>query len=273
MRRLKIIWFWLSRGRNNVGLAELLLFLLKPKVQAIAARYIKGIDASSNQNFSLVRFKNSNVVLYWPKRFSINGIFQVTAETYDPTDWHYYRKEMTPISAGEHLVDVGTAEGLLALDVAEKCASITLVEPNPYFVAALKASFEPHKHKTTIIESAIGEQKGETTFAPDSLTGSISGQSTEAVTVKVDTLDNLISADKPVTYLKADIEGFEEAMLLGAKRIISTNKPKIAITSYHGPNNPKRIIEIVKSYVPEYKHKEIGLYEMDGKTVMIHFWL
>jgi hypothetical protein len=87
---------------------------------------------------------------------------------------------------------------------------------------------------------------------------------------KVDTLFNKV---EKITYLKADIEGFEAEMLKGAEQTIKRNKPKIAITTYHTQNNPEEIISIIKEFVPEYNYYVKGIYEKTPKPVMIHFWI
>ena len=62
-------------------------------------------------------------------------------------------------------------------------------------------------------------------------------------------------------------------MLKGAEQTIKNNKPKIAITAYHTQNDPNEIIAIIKGFVPEYNYYVKGIYEMDPKPVMIHFWI
>ena len=39
--------------------------------------------------------------------------------------------------------------------------------------------------------------------------------------------------NKKITYIKADIEGFEQEMLLGAEKTIKKNKPKLAPTQFN----------------------------------------
>lgn len=70
--------------------------------------------------------------------------------------------------------------------------------------------------------------------------------------VKVCTLDNYI-VDGVITFIKADIEGSELAMIKGAERLILSNKPKLAISIYHRPEDMFEIAEYIHSLVPEYK--------------------
>lgn len=58
---------------------------------------------------------------------------------------------------------------------------------------------------------------------------------------------------KQVTFIKADIEGYELEMLKGSEYIIKQYKPKLAISIYHKPDDILEIITYLKKIVPEYK--------------------
>ena len=115
MRRVLIFLFWLTRSKNNVTWTELLLFCIKPPVDKIALRYIKSMETLDN--WVAVSFNLLVPKLYWPKEYPVEGIYQVTAETFDRDDWHYYQKDHTEMVANEILVDVGAAEGLFSLTI------------------------------------------------------------------------------------------------------------------------------------------------------------
>jgi len=271
MRRIKILFFWIFINRNNISFTNLLQFLVKPKINAIAKKHIKNIEKEGDDY--KVTFNALAHAMYWPQSFSLNRLDQVVSETYDVNDWHYYQKEHTVIEDGEILLDVGTAEGLFPLTVAHKCSHIYLVEPGAAFNKTLKKTFAPYNDKVSIFNVAIGNEDGEIFFSEDSLDGKVSdGTAANAQKIGINKIDTLIG-DKKITYLKADIEGFEQEMLRGAAQTIKNNKPKIAITTYHDQNDPEEIIAIIKGYVPEYKHYVVGIYEKNPKPVMIHFWI
>jgi FkbM family methyltransferase len=221
--------------------------------------------------FHEVKFKTSGPTLFWPKECSIDGIYQVTSETFDKDDWHYYQKEHTEVMPGEVLLDIGAAEGLFSLTVANLCERILLVEPNDYFVKSLNCTFAPYKDKVSIFNVAVGAENGEIVFNSDSLIGRITPGNTFGAKKPLKKIDDLI--DIPITYLKADLEGFEIEMLRGAEKTIRANRPKIAITAYHKENDTNEIISVIKSFVPEYQHYTKGISQTEGKPVMIHFWI
>ncbi len=270
MRRLLIIYFWLIKGKNNVSFSELVRFLLKPKVDAVAGRYVKGINRQGD--FFEVSFNTTPEILFWPGTFPASGINQVVAETFDKDDWHYYQKEHTVVDAGEVLVDVGAAEGLLSLVVAHRCQKVILIEPNRQFAAALRKSFQPYSAKVRVHQLAVADAAGEMNFDDNSLEGKI-GAGKHGARIEVTTVDELLKNEDNITYLKADLEGYEESMLKGAKQTITRFKPKMAITTYHTENKADDIVRLVKSFVPEYKHYVKGIHHSDGKPVMVHFWV
>ena len=271
MRRLRILYYWLFVNKNNVTFKELLAFLIKPKINTIAKRYIEKVEEF--EEFE-VTFKSINHKLFWPKSFSINRLDQVICETFDTNDWHYYQKQHTQVAQDEIILDIGTAEGLFPFPVIEKCKHVYMVEPSKIFNICLKKTFANFSQKITLFNTAVGNIDGEIAFDENSLEGMIATEQTENINkISIHKIDTLLKNNEKITYLKADIEGFELEMLKGAEQTIKRNKPKIAITTYHIPNNPKEIISLVQSFVPEYKYYVKGIYELTPKPVLIHFWI
>lgn len=272
MRRIKILFFWLFINKNNVTFKDLLQFLTKPRVHKIAQKFISSIE--KNHTDYEVTFKNFHGKLYWPGSFTIDRLDQVVAETFDTNDWHYYQKEHTEVHHGEIILDIGTAEGLMPLTVIDKCKHVYMVEPSVAFCNTLHKTFKDYQDKTTIFNYAVGNEDGVINFDENSLDGTVSKENSENLNkIEIHKIDTILNQNQKITYLKADIEGFEQEMLKGAAETIKRNKPKIAITTYHTQNNPKEIIDIITGYVPEYKYRVIGIYENTPKPVLIHFWI
>ena len=66
-------------------------------------------------------------------------------------------------------------------------------------------------------------------------------------------LDDIIPSNEKITFIKMDVEGSEYQALLGAKRIIQKDKPRLAICIYHNPEDFFQIPLLINSMVPEYK--------------------
>jgi FkbM family methyltransferase len=246
---------------------ELLRFLIKPKINFMAKSFISQIQ--HNNSDVEVKFKTIKDSLFWPKTFSLKRFDQVVCESFDTNDWHYYQKEHTEVVENEIILDIGTAEGLFPLIVIDKCKHVYMIEPSKIFCNCLEKTFSQYKDKITVFNVAVGNEDGEISF--DEKVANETDDNTYKINISK--IDSLFKNNEKITYLKADIEGFEQEMLKGAEQTIKRNKPKIAITTYHTQNDPNEIIAIIKSFVPEYNYYVKGIYEKTPKPVLIHFWV
>jgi hypothetical protein len=72
--------------------------------------------------------------------------------------------------------------------------------------------------------------------------------------IPLTTIDHLVkelNLDR-VDYIKMDIEGSEPRALEGAQETLKKFKPRISVTTYHEPDHPKLIPEIIKKARPDY---------------------
>lgn len=70
--------------------------------------------------------------------------------------------------------------------------------------------------------------------------------------IDVSTIDEIVQSDK-VTFIKMDIEGAELEALHGAANTIRANKPRLAISIYHKPEDIADIPAYIKDLVPGYR--------------------
>ena len=122
---------------------------------------------------------------------------------------HLYVKDETEIPGGGVLVDAGVCEGNFALRYIDKVSKCYLIECDPFWIEALKKTFEPYASKVVICDKFLGRNDSEDTIQLDTL-----------VTEKID-------------FLKMDIEGAEVEALLGAKKTLQRSNARCAICSYH----------------------------------------
>lgn len=85
--------------------------------------------------------------------------------------------------------------------------------------------------------------------------------------IEVTDLDSVVKGAK-VTFIKMDIEGAEGKALLGAKRIITEQKPKLAICVYHKPEDIIELPTLVLGMRPDYKIAFRHYSLRDTETVM-----
>ena len=60
-------------------------------------------------------------------------------------------------------------------------------------------------------------------------------------------IDDVVPLDEKIDFLKIDVEGAEMAVLKGAKNIIATHRPTMAISLYHNWND----LWVIPNYVKE----------------------
>lgn len=79
--------------------------------------------------------------------------------------------------------------------------------------------------------------------------------------IQVVDLDSVVKGEE-VSFIKMDIEGAEEKALLGAKRTITEQKPKLAICVYHKPEDiielPALVLAMCQDYKLAFRHYSVN---------------
>lgn len=168
----------------------------------------------------------------------------------------------------EVFVDVGAYVG----DSVEKflwaneglCRSIIAFEPGQrQYLAAQKRlarlveEWALNPQQIQLVHAGVGRHDDEMTAALSSerlsathLAGSSATNATNLVPMT--TLDRYLDG-RPITLLKADIEGMELDMLHGAENTIKRHRPKLAICVYHNLSDLIDVVNLVQTMVPAYK--------------------
>jgi hypothetical protein len=73
--------------------------------------------------------------------------------------------------------------------------------------------------------------------------------------IQITSLDNFVHKQnlKRVDFIKSDIEGAERDMLKGAKNVLKEFAPKLALSTYHLPDDPEVMESLIKDANPSYK--------------------
>jgi FkbM family methyltransferase len=107
------------------------------------------------------------------------------------------------------------------------------------------------KDKIKCLNIAVAQHNDEINFQADATEGSRYCPGS-LLTVPAKTLDSLFINDK-VTFIKFDIEGLEKEALLGGQRLIIEQKPTLAVSVYHCPDDIWQIPIYLKSLNKDYK--------------------
>jgi hypothetical protein len=92
----------------------------------------------------------------------------------------------------------------------------------------------------------------------NSIVGGGAGSYTEEIAIT--TLDKFVQEHnlKRIDFIKADIEGSERDMLKGARSVLKEFAPKLALCTYHLPDDPQVLENIILESNPRYRVKHIS---------------
>ncbi len=173
----------------------------------------------------------------------------------------YFDKEIIPNINHIHFIDAGAYVGDTLPYIIKNFPDfekIYCIEPNILHINIAKRNFSMHNN-IEFIHCGLGSKKQinpmsenmQNNCAHDYQAGNI------------DSLDNLIKGK--VDFIKLDIEGAEQDAIDGAKSIISTQTPILAICVYHKAEDwykiPNKVLEINPHYKIYLRHYMEGIYE------------
>ena len=115
------------------------------------------------------------------------------------------------------------------------------------------------------IQAGVGEREEMAAFNPAGPGSKVGAEGMEQI--RIVALDEHLMGEgrEAVTYLKMDVEGMEGAALLGAKRLIQTCRPKLAVCTYHSDADMLELPKLMHRLNPEYRlyfrHYTCGVQE------------
>jgi FkbM family methyltransferase len=171
--------------------------------------------------------------------------------------WNQYfdlPKEMGRVGDGEVFVHAGCYNGDTQKSYinwfGDTYAKMITFEPSADQFALCKEKLAGVRG-VELVQAGLSDQGGTVKFTLDNFGLSYIDES-GGVEIQVVSLDEYLSGQR-VTFIALDIEGEEHAALCGAERIIRTQKPKLAISAYHKPEDLWELPFLIKEYNPDYK--------------------
>jgi FkbM family methyltransferase len=188
-------------------------------------------------------------------------------QIYFPSDIDLQLSEdVTFIDAGAY--DGDSVAGFIAYTKAV-FGHIVAIEPDPANFKTLQKALSAYVDagKATLVKAGLG---AENTILRFSATGDMSAAiSTDgSISIDIKTVETIYPDSGPV-YLKFDIEGAEWEALCGARNIIETRKPKLAISIYHDPRDLWRIPLLIRDYLPDAR-LYLRAHGVDGTDVVLY---
>jgi FkbM family methyltransferase len=175
--------------------------------------------------------------------------------------------EGVSISQGDIVIDAGANIGVFSALASSKGAMVYAFEPNDYTIETYLSKTSELNQNINICRCALSDKREKMdllipvhgTMAGSQLAfinnGTYDVQTQSAETIPLDDFvhDNNLSR---VDFIKADIEGAERYMLMGAKNVLKEFAPKISICTYHLPDDPKVLRELILDANPDYVIEE-----------------
>lgn len=158
--------------------------------------------------------------------YSIKETYRSLLVEQDKKSPHCYLDENIKIDSNTIIMDIGSAEGFLALELIDSVKMIYLFETDIRWIKALEATFEPWKNKVEIVNKFVANKSSE-----DS--------------VKLDDYINKVAGE---IFLKVDVEGAEVDLLKGGESFLKEHDIYISICTYHNQNDSEDIYNILERY-------------------------
>lgn len=165
--------------------------------------------------------------------------------------------------------DCGANLGLFSAYAASKAKKVYAFEPVPKTYQIVQQVAALHKN-IEACNFAISDKMGTArmtnleALANNKLVDNMGNYGGDFVEVPCIALDDFVERNgiDRVDFIKADIEGAESKMLLGAKNILQRFTPKLSICEYHLPDDPAVLERIIKDANPRYTvvHKEHKIF-------------
>ena len=195
--------------------------------------------------------------------------------TYEP---HIVEFLQSKIKRGDVVYDIGANCGYLSMLMGKLVSNkgeVISFEPVPKNVAAIQQNLTKNKvPNVRLIQSAVSDSVGTITFATygNSLIGHIKGvnekQGADAkfVTMDATTLDASVFENQlpAPSLIKIDVEGAEEKVLLGGKRLFEEKKP--IVLAEIRKSQFDRILPYMRNFGYECEHLEGG-WELNTSDV------
>ncbi|MDR2391809.1 MAG: FkbM family methyltransferase [Planctomycetota bacterium] len=172
--------------------------------------------------------------------------------------------------------DLGANVGLFSTVALAKECTVHAFEPTPFTLEILKKNlslydggrYEAYPWAVTdrcgkAVFNVNDDFSRDYTLGVNSMLERKGFKQIEVDTVSLDAFVDENGIDR-VDFIKADIEGAERLMLAGAKKTLARFAPKLALCTYHLPDDPevmeRLILEANPKYIIEHKWEKLYAY-------------
>ncbi len=170
--------------------------------------------------------------------------------------------------------DLGANMGLFASVAAARGCRVHAFEPTPQALELMNKNLSFYEN-ISVYPLAVTDHVGTAMFYINDASGSDKamtlnslyeerGHTNAKLEIQTTSLDTFVDEHhiEKVDFIKADIEGAERFMLAGAQRTLARFAPKLALCTYHLPDDPEVMEQLILQANPHYvvEHKWSKLY-------------
>jgi FkbM family methyltransferase len=173
----------------------------------------------------------------------------------------YEPNEHIQLKSGDIVIDAGANAGLFSALGSAKGCCVYSFEPMPYMRENYLAKVAAWNRNITVCPFALWDKEEDLTFSVSrvnphsaSATRDTGYKIIDQVTVHALSLDEFVRQNNitRIDFIKADIEGAERNLLMGAKQVLKEFAPKLSICTYHLPDDPFVIRRLIQESNPNY---------------------
>ena len=168
------------------------------------------------------------------------------------------------VRQGDIVLDLGAWIGDFSAYASKKGAIVYAFEPLPETRVLLEKTVKYNKEndgEINIVPLGVGSENTIVTFyqfkghsASSTFLEECALWSQDEVQIEVVRLDDWVEKENiKVSFIKADIEGFEHNMLQGAANILRTQQPILSLCTYHPQNDPMVMQNLILEANPNYR--------------------
>ncbi len=181
-----------------------------------------------------------------------------------PYEWN----EEICVKEGDVVIDCGANLGFFCSAVSKRAEHIYAFEPAQKLCEQYLEPLQDVYPNITIVKRGLAAESGvrEFCFYPDSCGSSyLSTEQTEIqqpngnevwekISISCISLDDFVEEQglEHVDFIKADIEGAERELLQGAQKTLARFAPKLAICTYHLPDDKEVLEQLILQANPKY---------------------
>lgn len=236
LKRKILTYYEYSQNSDNIeNLKGLINFLRTRPIHVFPYDFIdkyqhEKVEVFRDKELKLFYIFYNKKRLYFKRGFTKNEVrnyFKSLLVEQDIDSPHRYIKDNFGIQRNDIVVDIGAAEGIFGLSIIDSVSEIYIFESDESWIEALTASFRPWSNKVTIVQSFV---------------------TNETVGNHI-RLDDYFMVDNGINFIKIDVEGEEQNVILGAKDVLEKGTMiKLVISTYHKQNDSLIIKQLLQSY-------------------------